>query len=59
MVIDMGPFGFDASAGAPPDVIGAATAWLVTAPEARALNGTWVEAQDLCAERNLLPGWPA
>ncbi|HEY5173531.1 MAG TPA: SDR family oxidoreductase [Acidimicrobiia bacterium] len=59
MVIDMGAFGFDASAGAPPDVIGAATAWLVTAPEARVLNGTWIEAQDLCAERNLLPGWPA
>jgi NAD(P)-dependent dehydrogenase (short-subunit alcohol dehydrogenase family) len=59
MVIDMGAFGFDASAGAPPDVIGAATAWLVSAPEARALNGTWIEAQDLCAERNLLPGWPA
>jgi NAD(P)-dependent dehydrogenase (short-subunit alcohol dehydrogenase family) len=59
MVIDMGAFGFDASAGAPPDVIGAATAWLVSAPEARALNGTWIEAQDLCAERGLLPGWPA
>jgi NAD(P)-dependent dehydrogenase (short-subunit alcohol dehydrogenase family) len=58
MVIDMGAFGFDASAGAPPDVIGAATAWLVSAPEARALNGTWIEAQDLCAERGLLPGWP-
>jgi len=58
MVIDMGAFGFDASAGAPPDVIGAVTAWLVTEPEARALNGTWIEAQELCAERNLLPGWP-
>ena len=44
---------------APPDVIGAAAAWLVTEPEARALNGTWIEGQELCAERNLLPGWPA
>ena len=35
MVQDMGAFGFDASQGAPPDVIGAAAAWLATAPEAR------------------------
>jgi NAD(P)-dependent dehydrogenase (short-subunit alcohol dehydrogenase family) len=59
ILIDMAPFGFDGSTGAPPDVIGAAAAWLVTEPEARALNGTWVEGQELCAERNLLPGWPA
>jgi NAD(P)-dependent dehydrogenase (short-subunit alcohol dehydrogenase family) len=59
MVIDMAAFGFDASVGAPPDVIGAATAWLVTSPEARDLNGSWIEAQELCAERKLLPGWPA
>jgi NAD(P)-dependent dehydrogenase (short-subunit alcohol dehydrogenase family) len=56
---DMAAFGFDASAGAPADVIGAAAAWLVTAPEARAVNGGWIEGQDLCRERNLLPGWPA
>ena len=59
ILIDMAPFGFDGSTGAPPDVIGAAAAWLVTQPEARALNGTWIEGQELCAERNLLPGWPA
>jgi NAD(P)-dependent dehydrogenase (short-subunit alcohol dehydrogenase family) len=59
ILIDMAPFGFDGSTGAPPDVIGAAAAWLVTEPEARALNGTWIEGQELCAERNLLPGWPA
>jgi NAD(P)-dependent dehydrogenase (short-subunit alcohol dehydrogenase family) len=58
ILIDMAPFGFDGSTGAPPDVIGAAAAWLVTEPEARALNGTWIEGQELCAERNLLPGWP-
>jgi NAD(P)-dependent dehydrogenase (short-subunit alcohol dehydrogenase family) len=55
MVQDMGAFGFDASTGASPDVIGAAAAWLVTAPEARELNGQWVEGQELCAERGLLP----
>jgi NAD(P)-dependent dehydrogenase (short-subunit alcohol dehydrogenase family) len=59
MAIDMGAFGFDASTGAPADVIGAAAAWLVTTPEARALNGAWIEGQELCRERNLLPGWPA
>jgi NAD(P)-dependent dehydrogenase (short-subunit alcohol dehydrogenase family) len=59
ILIDMAPFGFDGSTGAPPDAIGAATAWLVTEPEARALNGTWIEGQELCAERDLLPGWPA
>jgi NAD(P)-dependent dehydrogenase (short-subunit alcohol dehydrogenase family) len=59
ILIDMAPFGFDGSTGAPPDVIGATCAWLVTEPEARALNGTWIEGQELCAARKLLPGWPA
>jgi NAD(P)-dependent dehydrogenase (short-subunit alcohol dehydrogenase family) len=59
ILIDMAPFGFDGSTGAPPDVIGAAAAWLVSDPDARALNGQWIEGQELCAERNLLPGWPA
>jgi NAD(P)-dependent dehydrogenase (short-subunit alcohol dehydrogenase family) len=59
MAQDMGAFGFDASAAAPADVIGAAAAWLVTTPDARALNGAWIEGQDLCREHNLLPGWPA
>jgi NAD(P)-dependent dehydrogenase (short-subunit alcohol dehydrogenase family) len=59
ILIDMAPFGFDGSTGAPPDVIGAAAAWLVSGPGARALNGQWIEGQELCAERNLLPGWPA
>jgi NAD(P)-dependent dehydrogenase (short-subunit alcohol dehydrogenase family) len=57
MVIDMAEFGFDASTGAPTDVVGAVTAWLVTAPEARDLNGTWIEAQDLCRQLHLLPEW--
>jgi NAD(P)-dependent dehydrogenase (short-subunit alcohol dehydrogenase family) len=58
ITIDMAEFGFDASAGAPPDVVGAVAAWLVTAPEARARNGEWIEAQALCRELGLLPGWP-
>ena len=58
MVQDMAAFGFDASTGAPPDVIGAVAAWLATAPEARVHNGSWVEGQPLCAELGLLPGWP-
>ena len=57
MVQDMGAFGFDADAGAPADVIGAAAAWLCTAPEAREKNGQWVEGQNLTHDLGLLPGW--
>jgi NAD(P)-dependent dehydrogenase (short-subunit alcohol dehydrogenase family) len=57
MAMDMAEFGFDASQGAPPDVVGAVVAWLATAPEAAAMNGTNVEAQDFCRELSLLPGW--
>ena len=59
IAIDMAEFGFDASAGAPPDVVGAVAAWLVTSPEAAARNGQWIEAQEVCAALGLLPGWPA
>jgi len=55
---DMKEFGFDASLGAPADVIGAVAAWLVTTPEGAELAGTWIEGQDLCRERQLLAGWP-
>jgi NAD(P)-dependent dehydrogenase (short-subunit alcohol dehydrogenase family) len=58
IAIDMGAFGFDASKGAPVDVVGAVAAWLATSPEATSLNGQWVEAQPFCQERGLLPGWP-
>jgi NAD(P)-dependent dehydrogenase (short-subunit alcohol dehydrogenase family) len=58
IAIDMGAFGFDARAGAPVDVVGAAAAWLVTAPEAAQRNGGWVEAQELCRQLGLVPGWP-
>jgi NAD(P)-dependent dehydrogenase (short-subunit alcohol dehydrogenase family) len=59
LAIDMGEFGFDASKGAPAAVIGAVAAWLVTADEARARNGQWIEAQPLCRELGLLPEWSA
>jgi NAD(P)-dependent dehydrogenase (short-subunit alcohol dehydrogenase family) len=57
MIQDMGPFGFDASTGAPVEVVAKVCRWLLESPEADALNGTNVEAQPLCSERGLLPGW--
>ena len=54
IAIDMAEFGFDASAGASPDVVGAVAAWLATSPDATALNGRWIEAQDLCRELGLV-----
>jgi NAD(P)-dependent dehydrogenase (short-subunit alcohol dehydrogenase family) len=59
MVQDMGPFGFDASTGAPPDVVGAVVVWLVTDPSAAEPNGRNIESQDVCRELGLLAGWPA
>jgi NAD(P)-dependent dehydrogenase (short-subunit alcohol dehydrogenase family) len=58
IAIDMGTFGFDATKGAPAAVVGAAAAWLATSPDAATRHGGWVEAQDLCRELRLLPGWP-
>jgi NAD(P)-dependent dehydrogenase (short-subunit alcohol dehydrogenase family) len=58
IALDMGEFGFDASAGAPADVVGAVAAWLVTSPEEAPANGSWVEAQTVCRDLGLLPGWP-
>lgn len=57
IAIDMGEFGFDVSKGAPADVVGAVAAWLVTSPEAVDHNGQWIEAQSVCRELALLPGW--
>ena len=45
-------------AGAPPEVIGAAIAWLATSPDAARFAGKTVHAQKLVADRGLLPGWP-
>jgi NAD(P)-dependent dehydrogenase (short-subunit alcohol dehydrogenase family) len=54
---DMGAFGFDASSGAPAAVVAKVCRWLLESPDALALNGTNVEAQDLCRKLQLLPGW--
>jgi NAD(P)-dependent dehydrogenase (short-subunit alcohol dehydrogenase family) len=63
MFQDMGAFNFDASSGAPPDVMGAVVAWLVTNPVAAEAiaepNGRNLEAQDVCRDLGLLEGWPA
>jgi NAD(P)-dependent dehydrogenase (short-subunit alcohol dehydrogenase family) len=57
MIQDMGAFGFDTASGAPPAVIGKVCAWLLESPDADRFNGQNVEAQELCHELNLLPGW--
>ena len=57
MVQDMAGFGFDASTGAPPAVVGRVCVWLMESPEAAQRNGQNIEAQELCSELNLLPGW--
>jgi NAD(P)-dependent dehydrogenase (short-subunit alcohol dehydrogenase family) len=58
MAQDMARFGFDGSGGAPPDVVGAVVAWLVTDPDAAEPNGRSLEAQDVCRDLGLLSGWP-
>ena len=57
MFQDMAEFGFDASAGAPPEVIGAVVAWLATDPSAAEWDGREVSAQQLCADLGLIPGF--
>lgn len=57
IAIDMGAFGFDASAGAPMEVIGAVVAYLLGDHDLP--NGSTVQAQELAAELSLVPGWPA
>jgi NAD(P)-dependent dehydrogenase (short-subunit alcohol dehydrogenase family) len=54
---DMGVFGFDASLGAPVEVVGKVCRWLLESPDAGALNGHSIQAHVLCRERGLLPGW--
>ena len=57
MVQDMGAFGFDASTGAPPAVVGKVCVWLLESPDAEQYNGQNIEAQELCSDLGLLPGW--
>lgn len=54
---DMARFGYDAAAGAPPDAIGAAVAWLAQAERARDWSGKVFDAQQVCSRENLLPGF--
>jgi NAD(P)-dependent dehydrogenase (short-subunit alcohol dehydrogenase family) len=54
---DMAGFGFDAALGAPAEVMGKACRWLLESPDAAALNGQCIQAQELCSELGLLPGW--
>ncbi len=58
IALDMAEFGFDVNKGAPADVVGAVAAWLATSTDAAGRNGQWIEAQPLCQELALLPGWP-
>ena len=54
---DMSAFGFDASDWSPPEVIGEVVHWLADSRDADALNGQCIQAQELCVELDLLPGW--
>jgi NAD(P)-dependent dehydrogenase (short-subunit alcohol dehydrogenase family) len=56
IAVDMAEFGIE-NVGAPADVVAVVVNWLVTDPEAEALNGQNIEAQFFCHERGLLPGW--
>jgi NAD(P)-dependent dehydrogenase (short-subunit alcohol dehydrogenase family) len=56
IIQDMAKFGFNPD-GEPPEVPGAVAAWLATSDEAVRFNGQTVIAQQVCAERNLVPGW--
>jgi NAD(P)-dependent dehydrogenase (short-subunit alcohol dehydrogenase family) len=58
IALDMAEFGFDASKGAPANVVGAVAAWLATDDRAIEQNGQWVEAQEVCRQLGLLAGWP-
>ncbi len=44
--------------GAPPEVTGAAIAWLCSSPDALEHAGTLVYSQSLCKRMQLLEGWP-
>jgi NAD(P)-dependent dehydrogenase (short-subunit alcohol dehydrogenase family) len=54
IAIDMAEFGFDASKGAAPDVIGRVVAWLATSGAADEWNGLTLEAQPKARELGFL-----
>jgi NAD(P)-dependent dehydrogenase (short-subunit alcohol dehydrogenase family) len=45
--------------GVPPEVPGAVVAWLATEAAADGYAGTVVQAQKVCRDLGLVPGWPA
>jgi NAD(P)-dependent dehydrogenase (short-subunit alcohol dehydrogenase family) len=55
-LMESGPFGFGGW-GAPADVVGGVVAWLATGGHGDRFLGETVEAQFLCHELGLLPGW--
>lgn len=54
---DMAEFGFDATGGAPPAVMGAVVAWIAQDPIAAGNTGDLFESQEVCHRLGLLPGW--
>ena len=50
IAIDMAEFGFDASKGASPDLIGQVVAWLASSGVAAEWNGRTLEAQPMARE---------
>lgn len=55
--LDVEEFGFDPRRAAPPAVVGAAVAWLLTSPEADELQHGDVHAQQLALDHGLHPDW--
>ena len=55
--LDVDEFGFDPAWAGPPGAVGAAVTWLVTAPEAAAMQRQNIDAQPLALEKNLYPDW--
>jgi NAD(P)-dependent dehydrogenase (short-subunit alcohol dehydrogenase family) len=55
--LDADEFGFDPRYACPPQAVAAVVAWLVTSPEADALQRQNIEAQDLALARALYPDW--
>lgn len=54
---NMSELGFDPDKAAPPDVVGAAAAWLATHPTIEELSGQTVHAREVCREHDLVPSW--
>ena len=58
IAMEMAERGADSSHGVPADVAAAAATWLATSSAAVDLNGSWVDARELCSRLGLLAGWP-